>query len=165
MKNPEIRLERAGRMGKRTKDKVKEKERHRKNKIMQVSPSAHPIPRTTSPAGDTQACPRGFENVAPQSQMKSLSCCPPPGLPCPPWLTPPASLGLHSQTQPLSFRPDLSLLVAGKGQGLHLTRDISSYNHSSTISAICQRFTRWIHQKGDSFTTSNICKKDNNKPP
>ena len=99
MKNPEIRLEGAGRMGERTKAKAKEKERQRINKITQVSPSARSALRTTFLAGDTHTCPWAFENGAPKSQMKSLSCCSPPCLPSSPWLIPPASLTLHSQMQ------------------------------------------------------------------
>lgn len=127
-------------MGKRTKAKAKEKERQRKNKIMQASSSARSALRTTFLAGDTHACPWGFENVAPKRQTKSLSCCSPPCLPSSPWLIPPASLTLHSQMERFSFHPDPSVLVAGKGQGLYLTQDISLCNHSSSISVICQKF-------------------------
>lgn len=99
MKNPEIRLDRAGRMGKRTKAKAKKKERRGKNKIMQVSLSAHSALRITFPAGDTHAWPCSFENVAPESSVTSLSCCSPPCLPSSVWLIPPASRTLYSQTQ------------------------------------------------------------------
>lgn len=67
MKNPEIRLDGAGRMGKRTKAKAKKKERQRKNQIMQVSLSAHSALRITFPAGDPHTWPWSFENVAPES--------------------------------------------------------------------------------------------------
>lgn len=162
MKNPEIRLEGTGRTGKGTKAEVKEKERERKNKITQVFPSAHSNFRTTFPAGDTHTC--HFGNVAPKCQMKPLCRCSPPCPPSSPRLILPANLTPHSQTQRVSLRPDLSVLVAGKGRGPYLTQDISLYSHSSTLSVICQSFTRRLHEKGDLFTTSNIYKKDNNKP-